>query len=694
MKRLFIFALLLIIVLPLQAEKRAFTIEDLYRIKNVSDPQISPDGEKIAFVITSFNLEKGTSNSDIYLIDADESNMRRMTFCENADFHPRWSPDGKHLMFVSTRNEGAQIWLLPTDMGEARQLTHFSTGVSNPVWSPNGKYIAFASDVFPECGADDACNKKINESLENGPLQAHMADALLYRHWNYYSDGKYTHTLLLDVATGEIKDMTPGEFNSPAFSLGGGTGYAFSPDSRELCFVSKRVENPASSTNKDLFLVSLDGGAPQNITEDNEAYDADPRYSPDGTYIAYLKQLTPGYEADKFRLTVYNRRTGEHRILTEDFPNWVTSFNWAPDSKSIYFITDEKGYSPLYKIDVKSGTWSKIPNVNAIAGIQVSPKGKWFAFTDRRVHKPLELFRVKSNGKNLEQLTFINEAISDEVDIRPAEQMCVIGADGKKVHLFIVKPHNFDPAKKYPLIVNVHGGPQMQWSDSFRGDWQVYPGAGYVVAFPNPHGSTGYGQEYTEAISKDWNGKVIEDVMKVTEHLAGLDYIDEDRIGAMGWSWGGYAMNWLEGHNDSGLFKCLASMMGVYDLRSMYGATEELWFPEWDIGGQPWNSELYETMSPSNFVENFNTPMLVITGEKDYRVPYTQSLQIFTDLQKMGVDSRLIIFENDGHWPNFVKSMPFYYNAHLDWFHKYLKGGPAPWDMKKMWRNQVFDSGK
>ena len=694
MKKLIILTLILVIVLPIYAQKHAFTIEDLYKIKNVADPQISPDGKRIVFVITSFDLKNGSSNSDIYLIDSDGSNMRQMTFCEKGDFSPRWSPDGSKLMFVSTRNEGSQIWLLPTDMGEPQQLTHFSVGISDPVWSPNGKYIAFAANVFPECGADDDCNQQLNNSFENGPLQAHMADGLLYRHWTYYSDGRFTHTMLLDVASGEIKDMTPGEFNSPAFSLGGGSGYAFSPDGSELCFVSKRVANPASSTNKDIFLVSLKGGEPKNITAENEAYDADPQYSPDGKFIAYLKQLIPGYEADKFRLTIYDRETGEHRILIEEFPNWITSFNWSPDSKFIYFIVDEEGYSPLYKIDVKSGKVAKVPGVNAIAGVQMAPDGRWLAFTDRRVDKPLELFRIEANGKKLKQLTFINKTICETVDLRPAEQMWIEGSAGKKVHVFIIKPHNFDPAKKYPLIVNVHGGPQMQWSDSFRGDWQVYPGAGYVVAFPNPHGSTGYGQEFTEAISKDWNGKVIEDVMKVTKHLAGLHYIDNERIGAMGWSWGGYAMNWLEGHNDDGLFKCLVSMMGVYDLRSMFGATEELWFPEWDIGGLPWNSELYKTMSPSNYVQNFKTPMLVISGELDYRVPYTQSLQAFTDLQKMGVDSRLIIFKNDGHWPNFVKSMPFYYNAHLDWFHKYLNGGPAPWDMKKMWRNQAFDSGE
>jgi dipeptidyl aminopeptidase/acylaminoacyl peptidase len=286
------------------------------------------------------------------------------------------------------------------------------------------------------------------------------------------------------------------------------------------------------------------------------------------------------------------------------------------------------------------------------------------------------------------QMSHVNDAVVKEVDIRPAETMWVNGAGGTKVEVFIVKPHNFDPSKKYPLILNVHGGPQSQWADAFRGDWQVYPGAGYIVAFPNPHGSTGYGQDYTSEISGDWGGKVFEDLMKVTDALEKLTYVDRDRMGAMGWSYGGYMMNFFEGHTDR--FKAIASMMGIYDLRSFYGGTEELWFPEWDLKGQPWNSQIYEKWSPSNSVKNFKTPCLIISGERDYRIPYTQSLQFFTALQKMNVPSRLIIYQNAGHWPNWHE-MAFYYTAHLEWFNKYLGGGPAPWTAEQFLRNAVFD---
>jgi dipeptidyl aminopeptidase/acylaminoacyl peptidase len=363
---------------------------------------------------------------------------------------------------------------------------------------------------------------------------------------------------------------------------------------------------------------------------------------------------------------------------------------WAPDSRAVYFLVQEKGRTPLYKADVATGRITRVLADRSIRDFVVRPGGRGVVYARSAVGEPVEIWAAASDGRAPRRLTTFNQALEREVDIRPAEEMWVRGAAGRDIQVFVVKPHGFDPARKYPLILNVHGGPQMMWSDSFRGDWQVYPGAGYVVAFPNPHGSTGFGQEFTAAISRDWNGKVMADVLKVADHLAGLPYVDGERMGAMGWSWGGYAMMWLAGQPTR--FKALAAMMGVYDLRSMHGATEELWFPQWDLGGTPWaNPEGYERMNPSSRVSHFKTPCLVITGERDYRVPYTQSLHFFTDLQSQGVPSRLIVFKNDGHWPDNLKSMPVYYNAHLEWFERFLGGGPAPYDTEKMIRNSAFD---
>ncbi|HSE43650.1 MAG TPA: S9 family peptidase [Acidobacteriota bacterium] len=670
------------------AEKRAFTIADLYKIKNVENPTFSPDGKRIAFSVREDNLEKGTSNSEIYVMNADGTNIHQMTDDPASDTEPKWSPDGKSILFTSTRKDGAQAWLIPTDGGEAKQLTSFVMGVENLDWVSDGKRIVFSTSVFPECGADNDCNKKNEDGLNNGPLQAHMADDLLYRHWTFWLDGKRAHTLIYEVDSKKYIDLTPGNFDWPSFSTGGG-GFAVSPDGAELCVTSNHDPNEESTTNKDLWIVPTTGGTPKNITEANKAADSDPQYSPDGKYIAFIMQTVPGFESDRLRLALYDRKSGAISELTLTFDNWVADFKWAPDSQSIYFTGEVKGLIPLFNVNVKTKKVVDVLTSKTIEAFDVSSDGASIVFGRRGIQDPREIWRADITGRNAKRITFFNKELEEAVDIRPAEEMWIDSPTGKKIHTFIVKPHNFDPNKKYPVILNVHGGPQSQWADAFRGDWQVYPGAGYIVAFPNPHGSTGYGQEFTNAISKDWHGKVYQDVMAVADALEKLPFVDKDRMGAMGWSYGGYFMMWLEGHTTR--FKALASMMGVYNLKAMYGATEELWFPEWDLGGVPWKSDLYVKDSPNEYVESFKTPCLVITGERDYRVPYTQSLEFFTHLQKMNVPSRLIVFKEDGHWPSGIKSMPFYYNAHLDWFHKYLGGDPAPYDMIKMQRNLAYE---
>ncbi len=687
MKRIFL-CMMVLLSTSVLAQKKPFTITDLYKIKGVSDPQFSPDGKRIAFVVTESNLEEGKNNSDIYIIDTDGKDFRRLTNNPTKDYHPRWSKDGKSILFVSDRNGGTQAWLLPIDGGEPTQLTTISTDVSDPLWTLDGKNIVFSSDVYPECGADDAANKNIADAVSNGPIKAHMADRLLYRHWTSWKDGKRTHTFLYTIEKKITIDLTPGDFDAPAFSLGGGSGYAISPDNKEVCFVSNHDVREAETTNDDLFIVSFGSAEAVNITKSNLAYDGDPAYSPDGRYIAYRTQVIPLYESDRLRLAIYDRKKGTRTILTDAFDNWIGDFQWAPNSRTIYFTSEVKGHVPLYSIDITSQRITPVIDLKSIDAFSISPDGRWIVVARRAVGEPVELWRITAHGEKPQRLTYFNKPVEDSVDIRPVEELWIPSPTGKTIHTFIVKPHDFDPTKKYPLILNVHGGPQQQWADAFRGDWQVYPGAGYIVAFPNPHGSTGYGQEFTAEISKDWGGNVVKDIMAVTDSLAKIPYVDSNRMGAMGWSFGGYMMMWLEGHTDR--FKAIVSMMGVYNLTAMYGATEELWFPEWDLGGTPWESDLYQKWSPNIFVKNFKTPCLVITGELDYRVPYTQSLEFFTDLQKMNVPSRLIVFPNDGHWPSNVKSMPLYYNAHLDWFHKYLGGDPAPFDMVKMIRNQIF----
>jgi len=677
----------LLLTLPLAAaEKRAFQIEDLYRLKGVQHLTLSPDGSRLAFEVSSQDLRAAKRSTQLWVLEVASGTTRQLTFSGKADSVPQWSRDGRTLYFLSNREGGSQLWALDAGGGEARKVTAFEAGVEAPRVVPGADKVVFEASVFPEAGADGAKQKVLSEKLALGPVQAHLADSLLYRHWTEWRDFQYTQ-LFTATFEGKVEALTSGRQDHPAFWQ----TWALSPDGREVCVTANSDPVPARSTNQDLFLISLDGDhTPRCITPDNPAADQDPKYSPDGRYIAYRLQVRPGCESDRFRLAVYDRTLKARRVLTESIDNWVDTFQWSPDGKALWFTVEEKGHWPLCRVDLATGRITRVLEGQSIREFVPSPDQKSIYLTKTRVGEPVEVWRYSLGNQALTCLTTFNQAVADEVDIRPAEEQWVTGADGRAIQVFLVKPHGFDPAKKYPLILNVHGGPQMMWSDTLRGDWQVYPGAGYIVAFPNPHGSTGFGQAFTDAISGDWDGKVMTDIAKVTDHLATLPYVDRDRMGAMGWSWGGYAMMWLEGHTQR--FKAIAAMMGVYDLRSMHGATEELWFPEHDLTGTPWEkAAAYERMTPSSQVKAFKTPCLVISGERDYRVPYTQSLQFFTDLQEMGVPSRLIIFKNDGHWPDNLKSMPVYYNAHLEWFQKYLGGGPAPWKTEDLVRNLVFD---
>lgn len=675
------------------ADKKPFEVADLYRLVGVEEPVIAPDGSAIVYKLTRSDLPAMKRTSNLWRVAPDGSGSRPLTTSDANDSAPAFSPDGRTLGFISTRSGEPQVWFLPWNGGEARRITNWPGGISSFLLSPDGKHLAFAADVWVSCGGDAECNRRIDAARADSKLKAHLADRLLYRHWNEWRDGRRTHIFVLDLETNAVRDLTPGDFDSPVFSVGGGPDYAFSPDGKELVFASNRDQNEATSTNADLWSVAVDASpealaAPRKLT-DNPAWDGGPAFSPDGRLLAFRMQKQPGYESDRVRIAVLDRTAGTVRVLTEQFDNTISDFAWSRDGKRMYFEADVRGRTPLHELELATGRIRVLTDVGQIDAFAVAPDARWAVVSRRRVGAPQELHFIALSGTPSERrLTTHNAAVEAEVDIRPAEEMFVPGADGRPVQVFIVKPHAFDPSMKYPLILNIHGGPQSQWSDSFRGDWQVYPGAGYVVAFPNPHGSTGFGEAYTAAISRDWNGKVMEDIARVTDALAALPYVDASRMGVMGWSWGGYAVMWLQGHSTR--YKAMAAMMGVYDLRSMYSSTEELWFPEWDLGGPPWeNSEHYRTASPSEAVQRFATPCLVITGQRDFRVPYSQSLMFFTDLQKRGVPSRLLVFENAGHWPAWYE-MALYYTAHLEWFHRYLGGGPAPWDPRALIEGSGF----
>lgn len=678
-------------VQPTAQATRAFSIFDVYRVTPLSGPELSPDGKWVLYTQRRYDLESMSSQLEFWRMRVDGSEPRLLIRSKGTDREPQFTPDGRSILFVSSRSGSDQLWLLPVDGGEARQLTQFAPGLGSPVYSPDGKYIAATAELWPHLGLDAQAHQALEAQRAAGKLAVHVSDTLLYRHWTDWEDGKLAHVVLIDAASGAVlKDLTPGPFDAPTWSVGGSRGYTFSADSKSLFFVSNHDENAASSTNSDIWKVGVEGeitaSSAQCLTAGNEGWDGAPLASADGRWLAFISQEQAGYESDLKRLAVLDLHSGQTSYLTQRgaFDYMVDEFAWTRDSQALVFQAEVKGRTPLYRVDLASRKIATLLQHSYLDGWSLEPEGSGIVFCSRSISKPHEIYRWDGQASAPQALTQVHAQFLKEIDVRAAEELWIPVEGGYSVHCFVVKPHGFDPTQRYPLVLNVHGGPQSQWADAWRGDWQVYPGKGCVVAFCNPTGSTGYGQEFTDGIQRDWGGRVYRDLMQVTDALEKLPYVDRERMGAMGWSYGGYMMMWMQGQTDR--FRCQAAMMGLYDLPSFYGSTEELWFPESDLGGTPWTSEHYQRWSPSQHVKNFQTPALVITGELDFRVPYTQSLDYFTALQKQGVPSRLVVFPNSGHWPGW-QEMLFYYNAHVDWFHRWL-GSEAPERAVLEWAQQ------
>ena len=659
-----------------QTETKAFTINDLIAVRRVSDPQLSPDGRNVAFTITDTDKLANRRTTQVYLMSSRGGEIRQLTKEKASSGTPRWSPDGTKLAFVSARDGAPQIWMLDVSTGSTKKISNIALGADNPVWSPDGKMIAFTSEVYPACDSNE-CNRKRDEEAASSKVKAKIAERLLFRHWNAWKDGKRSHIFIVASNGGDARDMTPGDFDAPPFSLGGPNDYAFSPDSKELCYVRNTDKDEALSTNNDLFIVPVEGGEAKRITGDNRGADVSPQYSPDGRFIAYRSQARATFEADRWRLMIYDRESGKSRVLSNQIDNNIESFVFAPDNKKVYALVQERGKQPIYQLSLVGVSVKKVIADGFNDDLNVSQNSENFIFTRNSLTRPIEIYRSSSDGSGISQITLVNDVALEKFGMRAAEEVTWEGAVGAKVHGFLIKPANFDASKKYPLIVLIHGGPQGAWNDAWSYRWnpQVFAGAGYVVFMPNPRGSTGYGQNFTDEISGDWGGKAYTDIMNGVAQVANNAYVDKERIGAAGGSYGGYMVNWILGHNEDPRFKfkALVSHAGVYNLSSMYGATEELWFTDWEFKGKPWNSQLYDKWSPSKFAGNFKTPTLVVHGELDYRVPVTEGLQLFTALQVQNVPSKLLIYPDEGHWVLKPQNSELWYNTVLGWFDTYLK---------------------
>jgi len=655
-----------------------FTAAEMMRLQRIADPQVSPDGKSVAYQATQVDTATWARNTDIWVIPAAGGAPRRITDDPKSDSRPRWSPDGRRLAFVSTRDGGAQVWVVDVAGGAPRKVTSLPTEAGGVLWIDD-RTILVTSDVYPECAAgaggayDAACNRSHLDEEARPGAHARVYDGLLMRHWDHWEDRRRSHLHVVDLVRGEARDLTPGTADVPPFTVGGPDDYDVAPDGKEVAFVRKDAPVEAASTNGELYVVPVTGGAPTKVAG-NPGYDGEPRYSPNGASIAFRAQMREGYEADRWRLMVYDRATRAVRNLTEPFDRQVGDIAWSPDSRTLYFTAEDDARVPIFAVPAAGGPVRTIVGGVSFGDLRAAPDGRTLFATAAALTHPAEIVRVSTDGAAPAAVTHANDPVLEPFRLLPGESVRYTGAAGKTVQAWVVKPAAFDPTRRYPLLVLIHGGPQGEWGESWSYRWnpQVFAAAGYVVFMPNPRGSIGWGQEFVEDVSGDWGGRAYEDILKGTDFAEALPYVEKGRTAAAGASYGGYMVDWIAGHTDR--YRVLVSHDGVFDLRSMYGATEELWFPEWEFRGPYWASrEMYERWSPSNFVQNFKTPTLVVHSELDYRVPIEQGLGMFTALQRRGVPSRLLVFPDEGHWVLQPANAVRWYQEVIGWLDRWMR---------------------
>jgi len=671
-----VFALVIFIFTSfLFAQNRPIEFSDLFGMGRVSDPQISPNGKHIVCTITYYDIKENKGNSDIFLISADGTEQRQLTFSPHNDSSPRWSPDSKSIAFISTREGSPQIYILNLSGGEAKKAVDIASGVKSFTWSPDGKYFAVATDMYPGAIHPYESSKWDDEKSKN-PAEGKIFDKLLYRHWNEWRNGKYSRVVVVPVEGGDPVSVTFVNKDTPPISLESEHDFVWSPNNKDICFVANPDSIVAISTNNDLWLTNKQGSEKRKISF-GKGNDNGPLFSPDGKYVAYMSMKRAGFEADQKNLLVYELKSGETANLTGTLDRSVEDFVWAPNSKKLYFYVLHHGRHRLYEVDLKSPKRGLLLEKRYLKEMDIDPDGKYLILAIEAINYPAELYKFEIKKKELIQLTFTNKDRLAELKMNPLEDYWFTGVNNDSVHLLMVKPPDFDPAQKYPLICLIHGGPQGEWSDDFHYRWnaEMFASPGYVVIMINFHGSSGYGQKFCDSVSKNWGGWPFEDIVTGTKWaVEKFDFIDGDRIGAAGASYGGFMVNWIEGHNHEGLFKVLVCHDGVYEQVSMFGATEELWFPSWEFNGYPWEeTSLFQKWNPANHVENFETPMLIVHGENDYRVPYTQALQMFTALQLKGVDSKLLFFPDEDHFVRKPANAQLWWETVHEWLGGYLK---------------------
>jgi dipeptidyl aminopeptidase/acylaminoacyl peptidase len=710
-------------------QKRPMTFEDLQKMRRLGDIAVSPDGKWVLFTATDVDLAKNSKTPHLWIVPVAGGEEKALTASSAGESRGRFSPDGKQISFLTARDGTQQIFLASFDtatgtMGEPRQLTHITTEADNATWSPDGKHILFTSAVYPECSAglapgvapsgadEDACDKKRDDAEAQSKVKARIFTTLLYRHWDHFTGDKRSHLFLASADDGSFRDLNPGDTHDiPPFSLGEPDGWNFSPDGKEIAFEEKKVDDPALSTNVDIFTLRLfdDAGnpvpnaQPERIST-SPGGDFTPRYSPDGKWIAWRMQKRAGYESDRFRLVLYDRSTKQIKELLPNFDRWVEEEAWSPDSKAISLTAGNFGEEPIYAANLE-GQIKEIIEAAEYSDLHPLSDGAALIATKVSVRRPGEVVEIfpnldfrpdaidpcpdsklilcdkpelairRNSILEMDSLTHLNTALLAQLDLPKMDSFWFPSIGQVKVQGFLIRPPNFDPHKKYPVKFLIHGGPQGAWGDmwSYRWNPELFAANGYVVVMINPGGSTGYGQAFVDRVNGDWGGKPFIDLMRGLDYAeAHYPFIDKTRECALGASYGGYMANWVLGHTDR--FKCIVSHDGMFNTESAWGTTEELWFNEWEFKGTPWsNRALYREWSPMLAETHFKTPTLVIHSQLDYRLDVSEGYQLFDTLQRMKIPSKMLYFPDEGHWIMKPQNSQLWYKTVNDWVDQWTK---------------------
>lgn len=654
------------------AQTEIFNSTHLWQMKRVASVEVSSDGQKAVFTQTSYNIEEDKGLTDIFLLDIKTGEQRQLTFT-GKEGSPVWSPDGKSIAFISKRQDGpGQVYILSLSGGEAQKVTDLPVAVFSLKWFPDGKQIAFGANVLPEYEGDFAKLKNMIEEKKKSKVTAKTTENVMYRYWDrWLTDGFYSRLFSVDLASKKVTDLMPQTNNY--FNMMGGASYDISPDGKMIALSMNSTPPPFEQVNEDIFLLNTDGsGKMVNITTENKASDSNPVFSPDGKSILYGKQSIYHFYADKVRMAIYDLSRAESRNITENIDLSCESWQWSADGKTIFFGAELNAGNALFSIPAAGGKHTPVFTSGTNGNLRIL-NSNTLLFTHNNLNKPADIYTVQTDGKNLRQLTDVNKDLLARLNFGKVENITFKGANNADVQMFAVYPPDFDPAKKYPLVVMIHGGPHGTFGDNWHYRWNahLFAAPGYVVITPNFHGSTSFGQEFAMSIHGDHAPKPFEDIMKATDHMLAKGFIDEKRMAAAGGSYGGYMVSWIAGHTDR--FSALVNHAGVYDLHLQF-ASDYAGNREYQYGGTPWKDfDVLHRNNPSQFAHNFKSPMLIMHGELDYRVPVAHALLVYGIYKGMGLDARLVYFPDENHWILKPQNSIYWYKELHDWFERYLK---------------------